>query len=91
MPPVWFSFIAPELLCKSCMHDDDNNITIIMLYQSFGFMSPAEGLHFSALVTRGAWAATGIVVCWFVCLFVCLFVTGISTHLGTTALRLQHG
>ena len=32
------------------MHDDDNNITIIMLYQSFGFMSPAEGLHFSALV-----------------------------------------
>ena len=22
-------------------------------------------------VTRGAWAATGIVVCWFVCLFVC--------------------
>ena len=72
------------------MHDDDNNITICTaLYQSFGFMSPAEGLHFSALVTRGAWAATGIVVCWFVtrgraaasgyssllvCLFVCLFV-----------------
>ena len=25
-------------------------------------------------VTRGAWAATGIVVCWFVCLFVCLSV-----------------
>ena len=42
-------------------------------------------------VTRGAWAATGIVVCWFVCLFVCLFVTGISTHLDATALHLQHG
>ena len=43
------------------MHDDDNNITICTaLYQSSGFfiiMSPAEGLHFSALV-------------WFVCLFV---------------------
>ena len=26
-----------------------------------------------------------------VCLFVCLFVTGISTHMGTTALRLQRG
>ena len=41
------------------MHDDDNNITICTaLYQSSGFfiiMSPAEGLHFSALV----------------CLFVC--------------------
>ena len=61
------------------MHDD-NNITICTalyhaLYQSFGFMSPAEGLHFSALV----------------CLFVCLFVTGISTHLDATSLRLQHG
>ncbi len=22
------------------------------------------------IITRGAWAATGIVVCWFVCLFV---------------------
>ena len=36
------------------MHDDDNNITICTaLYQSSGFfiiMSPAEGLHFSALV-----------------------------------------
>ena len=42
------------------MHDDDNNITICTaLYQSFGFMSPAEGLHFSALV------------CLFVCLSVC--------------------
>ena len=34
--------------------DDDNNITICTaLYQSSGFfiiMSPAEGLHFSALV-----------------------------------------
>ena len=44
------------------MHDDYNNITICTaLYQSSGFfiiMSPAEGLHFSALV----------------CLFVCLFV-----------------
>ena len=41
------------------MHDDDNSITICTaLYQSSGFfiiMSPAEGLHFSALV----------------CLFVC--------------------
>ena len=78
------------------MHDDDNNITICTaLYQSSGFfiiMSPAEGLHFSALVCypRRAWAATGIVVCWSVCLFVCLFVTGISTHLDATALRLQH-
>ena len=39
------------------MHDDDNNITICTaLYQSSGFfiiMSPAEGLHFSALVTSG--------------------------------------
>ena len=37
------------------MHDDDNNITICTaLYQSSGFfiiMSPAEGLHFSALVS----------------------------------------
>ena len=37
------------------MHDDDNNITICTaLYHSSGFfiiMSPAEGLHFSALVT----------------------------------------
>ena len=37
------------------MHDDDNNITICtaLYYQSSGFfiiMSPAEGLHFSALV-----------------------------------------
>ncbi len=35
------------------MHDDDNNITICTAYQSSGFfiiMSPAEGLHFSALV-----------------------------------------
>ena len=36
------------------MHDDDNSITICTaLYQSSGFfiiMSPAEGLHFSALV-----------------------------------------
>ena len=39
------------------MHDDDNNITICTaLYQSSGFfiiMSPAEGLHFSALVFFG--------------------------------------
>ena len=38
------------------MHDDDNNITICTaLYQSSGFfiiMSPAEGLHFSALVVK---------------------------------------
>ena len=38
------------------LHDDDNNITICTaLYQSSGFfiiMSPAEGLHFSALVTE---------------------------------------
>ena len=36
------------------MHDDDNSITICTaLYQSSGLfiiMSPAEGLHFSALV-----------------------------------------
>ena len=36
------------------MHDDDNTITICAaLYQSSGFFiitSPAEGLHFSALV-----------------------------------------
>ena len=35
---------------------------------------------------RCAWAATGIVVRW----FVCLFVTSISTHLDAIALRLQH-
>ena len=43
---VWFSFITPELLCKSCM-------ICTALYHSSGFfiiMSPAEGLHFSALV-----------------------------------------
>ena len=40
------------------MHDDDNSITICTaLYQSSGLfiiMSPAEGLHFSALVYTGA-------------------------------------
>ena len=49
----------------------------VLHYHSSGFfiiMSPAEGLHFSALV----------------CLFVCLFVMGFSTHLDTTALCLQH-
>ncbi len=39
---------------------------------------------------RRAWAATGIVVGWFVCLFVCLSVTHESAHLAATALRLQH-
>ncbi len=48
-PPVWFSFIAPELLCKSYMI----TTSCTALYHSSGFfiiMSPAEGLHFSALV-----------------------------------------
>ena len=56
MPPVWFSFIAPELLCKSYMI----TTSLYALHYISGFfliMSPAEGLHFSALV-------------WFVCLFV---------------------
>ncbi len=35
---------------------------------------------------RRAWAATGIVVGW----FVCLSVTHESAHLAATALRLQH-
>ena len=59
MPPVWFSFIAPELLCKSYM------ITTLCtaLYHSSGFfiiMSPAEeGLHFSALVIlKCSWMRT---------------------------------
>ncbi len=39
-----------------------------------------------ALLTRGAWAATG-----YSSRLVCLFVTGESTHLDATALRLQHG
>ena len=58
MPPVWFSFIAPELLCKSYMI----TTSLYALHYISGFfliMSPAEGLHFSALV------------CLFVCLFVC--------------------
>ena len=46
------------------MHDDDNNITICTaLYQSSGFfiiMSPAEGLHFSALVTLVARYASNV-------------------------------
>ena len=46
------------------MHDDDNNITICTaLYQSSGFfiiMSPAEGLHFSALVSRGFFLAINL-------------------------------
>ena len=73
MPPVWFSFIAPELLCKYMI-----TTSLYALHYISGFfiiMSPAEGLHFSALV----------------CLFVCLFVMGFSTHLDATALRLQHG
>ena len=50
MPPVWFSFIAPELLCKSYMI----TTSLHALHYISGFfiiMSPAEGLHFSALVT----------------------------------------
>ena len=46
------------------------------------------GRHrYSTLVCypRRAWAATGIVVCW----FVCLCVTCESTHLDVIALRLQ--
>ena len=49
MPPVWFSFIAPELLCKSYMI----TTSLYALHYISGFfliMSPAEGLHFSALV-----------------------------------------
>ena len=46
------------------MHDDDNNITICTaLYQSSGFfiiMSPAEGLHFSALVLCSFSISTGV-------------------------------
>ena len=63
------------------MHDDDNNITICTaLYQSFGssgFMSPAECLHFSALVCLlpearvGGHGYSSLLVCLFVCLFVC--------------------
>ena len=55
----------------------------------FIIMSPAEGLHFSALVTRGRAAASGY-SSLLVCLFVCLFVMGFSTHLDAIALRLQH-
>ncbi len=47
----------------------------------------ATGIVVVWFVTRGAWAATGIVVVW----FVCLFVTHESAHLAATALRLQHG
>ncbi len=49
MPPVWFSLIAPELLCKSYMI----TTSLYALHYISGFfiiMSPAEGLHFSALV-----------------------------------------
>ena len=50
MSPVWFSFIAPELLCKSYMIT--TSLLCTALYHSSGFfiMSPAEGLYFSALV-----------------------------------------
>ncbi len=47
MPPVWFSFIAFELLLLVI------HATHALHYHSSGFfiiMSPAEGLHFSALV-----------------------------------------
>ena len=49
MPPV---FIAPELLCKSCMMMITTALHYISLLVSgfFIIMSPAEGLHFSALV-----------------------------------------
>ncbi len=40
------SFIAPELLCYLISHTS----TFTALYHSSGFLSPAEGLHFSALV-----------------------------------------
>ncbi len=49
MPPVWFSFIAPEMLCNSYMI----TTSLYALHYISGFfliMSPAEGLHFSALV-----------------------------------------
>ena len=90
MPPVWFSFIAPELLCKSYMI----TTSLYALHYISGFfliMSPAEGLHFSALVCYprrlGGHGYSSLLVC----LFVCLFVIGFSTHLDVTALRLQHG
>ncbi len=41
-----------------------------------------------SFITRGAWAATGIVVGWYVC--VCLFVISEPAHLDI-AVRLQHG
>ena len=55
-------------------------------------MSPAEGLHFSALVCLLPEARVGGhgYSSLLVCLFVCLFVTSISTHLDAIALRLQH-
>ena len=57
------------------MHDDYNNITICTaLYQSSGFfiiMSPAEGLHFSAL---------GLFVCLFVCLSQVYLLTWMPQH-----------
>ena len=61
-------------------------------YHSYGFfiiMSPAESLHFSALVTQGRAVASGY-SSLLVCLSVCFFITSISTHLNAIALRLQH-
>ena len=46
-------------------------------------MSLVEGLHFSALVTRGRAVASGYSTR--------LFVTHEFTHLDSIALRLQHG
>ncbi len=61
-------------------------VAIVKLCRSTPFYWLLFPLSFSnslKLVTRGAWAATGIVVC--------LCVTCESTHLDAIALRLQHG
>ncbi len=49
MLPVWLNFIAPEfaVLDSLVIH-----ATCTALYHSSGFMLPAEGLNFSALVGK---------------------------------------
>ena len=50
----------------------------------------------TVVITRGAWAATGIVVVWFVCLFVCdrlakaKKLVSESAYLDVITVRLQH-
>ena len=62
------------------MHDDDNNITICTaLYQSSGFfiiMSPAEGLHFSALVITVRRTTRPGTSCLRMCQIFIVFVVG---------------